>query len=100
MKQADTQLLMLVKDLGIVVNLKKLELHPSLKFDFLGQLFFARFGSCEAYLSQTLDVPLSPLKVCFQYNDSYGHHWNACINEEDCEIGQDAYETFPMASQD
>ena len=27
------------------------------------------------------------------------HHWIACINGEDCKIGQDTYETFSVASQ-
>ena len=42
-----------------------------------------------------------PLKeVCFQCKDSYIHHRIACINREDCKIGQDAYETFSVASQE
>ena len=68
-----------------------------------GLPFFTRFGSCEAHARQvdktSGDVP-SPLhEVCYQSKDSYVHHWIACINGEDCEIGQDAYETFSVASQ-
>ena len=68
-----------------------------------GLPFFTRFGSCEALARQvdqtSGDVP-SPLhEVCYQCKDSYVHHWIACINGEDCKIGQDAYETFSLASQ-
>ena len=67
-----------------------------------GLPFFIRFGSCEAHTRQvdkTSDVP-SPLhEVCYQCKDSHVQHWIACINEEDCEIGQDAYEAFSVASQ-
>ena len=45
------------------------------------------------------DVPLPLLEVCYQCKDSYVHHWITCINGEDCKIGQDAYETFSVASQ-
>ena len=46
------------------------------------------------------DVPSPLSEVCYQCKDSYVHHWIACINGEDCEIGQDAYETFSVASQE
>ena len=61
------------------------------------------FGSCEAHARQvdqtSEDVPSPLLEVCYQCKDSYVHHWIACINREDCKIGQDAYETFSVASQ-
>ena len=65
---------------------------------------FTIFGSCEAHARQvdktSGNVP-SPLhEVCYQCKDPYVHHPIACINREDCKIGQDAYETFSMASQD
>ena len=64
--------------------------------------FFARYGSCEAHTKQVdkaSDVPSPLYEVCYQCKDSYVHHWIACINGEDCEIGQDTYETFSVASQ-
>ena len=68
-----------------------------------GLPLFTRFGSCEAHarqVDQTSGDVLSPLlEVCYQCKDSYVHHWIACINGEDCKIGQDAYETFSVASQ-
>ena len=42
----------------------------------------------------------SPRVEVYQCKDSYVHHWIACINREDCKIGQDAYETFSLASQE
>ena len=52
-------------------------------------------------MDQTLgDVPSPLFEVFYQCKESYVHHWIACINAEDCEIGQDAHETFSMASQD
>ena len=69
-----------------------------------GLTCFTRFGSYEAHARQvdqtSGDVPSPLLKVCYQCKDSYVHHWIACINGEDCKIGQDAYETFLVASQD
>ena len=66
--------------------------------------FFTGLGSCEAHARQmdkTSGNVSSPLKeVCYQCKDSYVHHWIACINREDCKIGQDAYETFSVASQE
>ena len=64
---------------------------------------FTRFGSCEAHTRQvdktSGNVP-SPLhEVCHQCKDSYIHHWITCINREDCKLGQDACETFSVASQ-
>ena len=68
-----------------------------------GLPLFTRFGSCEAHARQvdqtSGDVSSSLLEVCYQGKDSYVHHWIACINGEDCKIGQDAYETFSVASQ-
>ena len=68
-----------------------------------GLPLFTRFGSCEAHATQvdqtSGDVPSPLLEVCYQCKDSYVHHWIACINREDCKIGQDAYETFSVASQ-
>ena len=65
--------------------------------------FFTGLGSCEAHARQ-MDKTSgneSPLEeVCYQCKDSYVHHWIACINREDCKIGQDAYETFSVASQE
>ena len=56
-----------------------------------GLLFFTGFGSCEAHARQvdktSGDVPSLLHKVCYQ------------CNREDCKIGQDAYETFSVASQ-
>ena len=69
-----------------------------------GLPFFTGFGSREAHARQVHqtsgDVPSPLLEVCYQCKDFYVHHWIACINGEDCEIGQDAYETFSVASQD
>ena len=39
------------------------------------------------------DFPLPVSEVCYQYKDSNVHHWIACINGEECETGQDTYET-------
>ena len=68
-----------------------------------GLPLFTRFGSCETHTRQvdqtSGDVPSPLLEVCYQCKDSYVHHWIACINGEDCKIGQDAYETFSVASQ-
>ena len=68
-----------------------------------GLPLFTRFGSCEAHARQvdqaSGDVPSPLLEVCYQCKDSYVHHWIACINREDCKIGQDAYETFSVTSQ-
>ena len=65
--------------------------------------FFIRFGSCKAHARQvdqsSGDVPSPLLEVCYQCKDSYVHHWIACINGQDCKIGQDSYETFSVASQ-
>ena len=65
--------------------------------------FFTGFGSCEAHARQvdktSGDVSSSLLEVCYQCKDSYVHHWLTCIDGEDCTIGQDAYETFSVASQ-
>ena len=46
------------------------------------------------------NVPPPLSEVCYQCKDSYVHHWIAYINREDCKIGQDAYETFSVASQE
>ena len=66
--------------------------------------FFTELGSCEAHPRQvdktSGDVPSPLSEVCYHSTDSYVHHWIACINGEDCEIGQDAYETFSVTSQD
>ena len=66
--------------------------------------FFTGLGSCEAHARQmdkTLGNVSSPLEeVCYQCKDSYVHHWIACINREDCKIGQDAYDTFSVTSQE
>ena len=63
--------------------------------------FFTRFGTCQAHSRQVDkiagDVPLPLLKVCYQCNV---HHWITCINGEDGQTGQNAYETFSVASQD
>ena len=45
------------------------------------------------------DVPSPLLEVCYECKDSHIHHWITCINGKDCKIGQDAYKTFSMASQ-
>ena len=63
-----------------------------------GLSLFTGFSSCEAHARQvdktSRDVP-SPLhEVCHQCKDSYVHHWFVC-----CKIGQDAYETFSVTSQ-
>ena len=65
--------------------------------------FFTRYGSCEAHARQvdkaSGDFSLPVSEVCYQYKDSNVHHWIACINGEECETGQDTYETFSVASQ-
>ena len=64
--------------------------------------FFTGFISCEAQARQvdkTSDVRSPLIEVCYQCKDSYVHHWLTCISGEDCKIGQDAYETFSVASQ-
>ena len=50
--------------------------------------------------TQDMWTKLPVSEVCYQCKDSYVHHWIAYINGEDCEIGQDAYKTFSVASQD
>ena len=65
--------------------------------------FFTRFGSYQAHsrqVDETADVTSPLLEVCYQCKDSYVHHWITCINGEDSQTGQDAYETFSVASQD
>ena len=51
-------------------------------------------------MDKASDVPSTLLEVCYQCKDSYVHHWITCINGEDGQTGQDAYETFSVASQD
>ena len=97
------KLLKLVKDVGFVVNLKKLELVPSQRFDFLGYHFLLDMALVKPNARQVdkasgdVSSPLS--EVCYQCKDSYVHHWIACINGEDCKTGQDTYETLSVASQ-
>ena len=71
---------------------------------FSGLPLFARFGACQAHARQVDEasgyVPSPLVEVCYQCKDSYVHHWITCINGEDSQTGQDAYETFSMASQD
>ena len=71
---------------------------------FSGIPFFTRFGTCQAHSGQVDEASgyvTSPLvEVCYQCKDSYVHHWITCINGEDSQTGQNAYETFSMASQD
>ena len=71
---------------------------------FPGIPFFTRFGACQAHSGQMDEasgyVPSPLVEVCYQCKDSYVHHWITCINGEDSQIGQNAYETFSMASQD
>ena len=59
-----------------------------------GLPLLTRFGSCEAHSRQvdqtSGDVPSPLLEVCYPCKHSYVHHWIACINGEDCKIGQDA----------
>ena len=66
--------------------------------------FFTRFGACQAHSRQVDktagDVPSPLLEVCYQCKDSYVHHCITCINGEDSQTGQDAYDTFSVASQD
>ena len=94
-KEQTQWLLKLVKDLGLIVNLTKSDLHPSQKFDFLGYQFLLDLA-----LVQPMQDRWTNHKISYQCNDSYVHHWIAWINWEYCEIGQDAYETFLVASQD
>ena len=71
---------------------------------FSGLPLFARFGACQAHARQVDEasgyVPSPLVEVCYQCKDSYVHHWITCVNGEDSQTGQDAYETFSMASQD
>ena len=91
------KLLNLIQELGFLVNHKKSELVPSQRFDFLGYHFLLDLG----LVKPTQDRWTKPLvEVCYQCKDSYVHHWITCINGEDSQIGQNAYETFSMASQD
>ena len=89
-------LLNLIRVLGFVVNFKKSELVPSQRFDFLGYHFLLDLAVDEA----SGYVPSPLIEVCYQCKDSYVHHWITCINGEDSQTGQDACETFSMASQD
>ena len=97
------KLLKLVKDLGFIVNLKKSDLTPSQRFDFLGYHFLLDLAlvkpTQDRWTKTSGDVPSPLLEVCYQCKDSYVHHWLTCISGEDCKIGQDAYETFSVASQ-
>ena len=65
--------------------------------------FFTRFGACQTHSRQVDEasgyVPSPLVEICYQCKDSYVHHWITCINGEDSQTGQDAYETFSMASQ-
>ena len=97
-------LLSLVKDLGFVVNLKKSELRPSQRFDFLGYHFLLDLALVRPTQDrwtklQEMFQRLSKKSV-ISARTLYVHHWIACINREDCKIGQDAYETFSVASQE
>ena len=71
---------------------------------FPGIPFFTRFGACQAHSGQVDEAsgydPSPLVEVYYQCKDSYVHHWITCINGEDSQIGQNAYETFSMASQD
>ena len=102
--QQTQKLLNLIQEFGFLVNHKKSELVPSQRFDFLGYHFFTRFGAFQAHSGQVDEasgyVPSPLVEVCYQCKDSYVHHWITCINGEDSQIGQNAYETFSMASQD
>ena len=66
--------------------------------------FLTGLGSSEAHARQmdktSGNVSLPLKEVCYQCKASCVHHWIACINREDCKIGQDAYLTFSVASQE
>ena len=70
---------------------------------FSGLTFFTRFGACQTHSRQVDEasgyVPSPLVEVCYQCKDSYVHHWVTCINGEDSQTGQDAYDTISMASQ-
>ena len=91
------------KGFGLYSQPQEVRPLPITEVRLLRKPFFARFGSCEAHTRQvdkaSGDVPSPLLEVCYQCKDSYVHHWLTCIDGEDCEIGQDAYETFSVASQ-
>ena len=103
MHGTDSKTAKAVKGFGLYSQPQEVRPHPLTEVRLPRMPFFAGFGSCESHAKQvdktSGDVP-SPLhEVCYQCKDSYVHHWLTCIDGEDCKIGQDAYETFSVASQ-
>ena len=97
------KLLKLVKDLGFIINLKKSELKPSQRFDFLGYHFLLDLALVKPMQDrwtklQEMFHRLS-MKSVISTRTLMSSIWIACINGEDCKIGQDTYETFSVASQ-
>ena len=89
---------------GVYSELQEVRTGTFPEVRFSGLPLFARFGACQAHARQVDEasgyVPSPLVEVCYQCKDSYVHHWITCINGEDSQTGQDAYETFSMASQD
>ena len=91
------KLLKLVKDLGFIVNLKKSELKPSQRFNFLGYHFLLDL----ALVKPTQDkwTKLQEMFHCLSLKYVISARTLMSTIGEDCKIGQDAYETFSVASQ-
>ena len=62
-----------------------------------------RSGSCETHrqqMEQNSGLLQQDLQeICYQYKDSYVHHWITSICGENSKTGQDPHETFSVASQ-
>ena len=87
------KLLKLVKDLGFIVNLKKSELKPSQRFDFLGYHFLLDLALVKPTQDrwtklQEMFHHLSLKPVTSARTLIYVHHWIACINGADCKLGR------------
>ena len=102
--QADTKVVKPNPGFGFCSELQEVRTGTFLEVRFSGLPFFTRYGACQAHARQVVEasryVPSPLVKVCYQCKNSYVHHWITCINGEDSQTGQDAYETFSMASQD
>ena len=96
------KLLKLVKDLGFIVNLKKSELKPSQRFDFLGYHFLLDLALVKPTQDrwtklQEMFYPLSLKSVISARTLMSTTGLLASMVKT--KIGQDAYETFSVASQ-
>ena len=77
------------------MNLKKSELHPTQRFDFIEYHFLAQQGACQT----SGDIQQGEQDLCFECMDFDVHHWITSIYREDTEVRQDSNLTFSVASE-